>query len=250
MISITISGEYDEEKVIRSCKTHTDMTFFYPGERGFSIDGTSGQLHGDFDILKRILSERAGHTRVTLVTDDGRLYLAFPSYLYDFIEDTRARAIHHKIEGSGYVYRECVWRRSIRLREYDGLFSHAVDEGGTAAFDVALGRLLSPVDLAVGHREKYERYIERCAFAVLCYILNLDIANDGASDRTADPYPWQPIQALSLMTERMLIDRETVDAILPGCNTPSLSEAAAMLLAYEKKHWGKQRAQAMVPDML
>lgn len=252
MINIMVSDpELNEEKVIRSCKKHTDMTFFYPGGAGFSLNGTSGELHGDFDLLKRVLAERAGHTRITLTTDEGKVCLAFPAYLYDFIEDTHARAIHHKIEGSGYVYRECVWRRSIRLREYDGLFSHAADEGGTAAFDVAFGRLLAPVDLAVGHRERYERYIDKLSFAVLCYILNLNITGvDTAATSGLKGFPWQPMQALSLMTERMLIDRDTVAEVLPYCSSPALSEAAAMLLAYEKKHWGKHRAQAMVLDLL
>ncbi len=258
MLTIDMDGLPDEEKVIRSCKKHTDMTFFYRNESSFPIDGTSGELHGDFDLLKRVLAERAAHTRIRLIAADGDVLLAFPSYLYDFIEDTHARAIHHKIEGSGYVYRECVWRRTIRLREYDGLFSHAVDDGGRTPADIALGRLLAPVDLAVGHREKYERFIEDHALAVLLYILNIDIKNISNRGGEASAavsqkaygekilFPWDVVGALSLMLERMLIDRETVDEVLPYCDTPERAEAAAMLLSYEKKHWGKQRAQAFV----
>ena len=241
MFTVDMDARPEEERVIAAGKKDGDMTFFYRGETGFPTDGSGGELHGDFDLLKRVLAERAGHTRVSLVTSEAKVLLVFPAYLYDFIEDTHARAIHHKIEGSGYVYRECVWRRTIRLREYDGLFSHAVDEGGTAPADIAFGRLLAPVDLAVGHREKYERFLELHAFAVLAYILNIDIRKNNNAG-----FPWNPMKALSLMTERMLIDRESVEDILPYCDTPERAEAAARLIAYEKEHWGMQRGRAFV----
>ncbi len=245
------SGEAEEEKVIAVCRQHADMTFFYRGDMQFPVDGTTGELHGDFDLLKRVLADRATYTRVRLVTEGGRVLLCFPAYLYDFIEDVRARAIHHKIEGSGYVYRECVWRRTIRLREYDGLFSHAVDEGGRAPIEIAFGRLLAPVDLAPGHREKYERYLEKRAFESVMYLLNLNYNKRVKTDvATADlPFPWNPMDALALLTERMLIDRETVAEILPYCDTPERAEAATMLIAYEKAHWGKRRGQRMTLDL-
>ncbi len=245
-------GESEEEKVIAVCRQYADMTFFYRDGMRFPIDGTTGELHGDFDLLKRVLADKATYTRVRLVTEGGRVLLCFPSYLYDFIEDTRARAIHHKIEGSGYVYRECVWRRTIRLREYDGLFFHAIDEGGRVPIEIAFGRLLAPVDLAPGHREKYERYLETRAFESVAFLLNLNYIDGMRSDVATDDltFPWEPMDALALMTERMLIDRDCVAKILPYCDTPDRAEAAAMLIAYEKMHWGKQRGSKMMLDLL
>ena len=54
------------------------------------------------------------------------LQLTFPAYVYNFVEDVEARVLHHKIEGSGYPYRECVTRKGVDLLAYDRLFAQVV----------------------------------------------------------------------------------------------------------------------------
>ena len=96
-------------------------------EAGFAFEIKAGSVFGDFSLLRAFLAD---HDRSLFVwlkdAGDGKnlfeLRLFFPAYLYGFVEDTFARAIHHKIEGAGYACRECVGKRELRLREYDGLF--------------------------------------------------------------------------------------------------------------------------------
>lgn len=234
--------EKETDTFLRTAKTAERIAFFYNGKEGFDKNSTSGELRGDFDVLKRLLADRAGNTAVELDCDGAKVLLVFPAYLYDFIEDTRARAIHHKIEGSGYVYRECVWRRTIRIREYDSLFIRAMDESVVLACDVALGRLLAPFDLAPGHKDRYERFLEQNAAVVLFHVLNLE-KGDGIGFKV---FPWDAMEALYLLTERMLLDHESVKLVLGVCKDNRLAEAAALLLRYEKEHWGRQRGQRMV----
>ena len=91
--------------------------------------------------------------------EDVEACLSFPGYVYDFNENTMARTIQFSIAGSGYAYRECVDRRKIDYRQYDNLFSKARIDGGSICEDIAIGRVLYPVELADGFRDMYESYI-------------------------------------------------------------------------------------------
>lgn len=93
--------------------------------------------------------------------------LSFPGYVYDFNENTMARTIQFSIAGSGYAYRECVDRRKIDYRQYDNLFSKARIDGGSICEDIAIGRLLYPVELEDRFRKEYESYISDKGYAIL-----------------------------------------------------------------------------------
>ncbi len=85
--------------------------------------------------------------------------LTFPEYVYDFNENTMARTIQFSIAGSGYAFRECVDRRRIDYRQYDSLFAKAVIDGGEIAENIAICRILYPVELEERYRLSYENYL-------------------------------------------------------------------------------------------
>ena len=97
--------------------------------------------------------------------------LTFPEYVYDFNENTMARTIQFSIAGSGMFYRECVDRRSINYREYDKLFEKAKIDGGSISEDIAIGRILYPVELGERYRQMYEEHAsERGLYIMKRYI--------------------------------------------------------------------------------
>ena len=85
--------------------------------------------------------------------------LTFPEYVYDFNENTMARTIQFTIAGSGYAFRECVDRRKIDYRQYDSLFEKAIIDGGEIAQDIAIYRVLYPIELEKRYLHNYENYI-------------------------------------------------------------------------------------------
>lgn len=93
--------------------------------------------------------------------------LTFPEYVYDFNENTMARTIQFSIAGSGMFYRECVDRRAINYREYDKLFEKAKIDGGSISEDIAIGRILYPVELLDKYRLMYEEYVSASGLSIL-----------------------------------------------------------------------------------
>lgn len=108
--------------------------------------------------------------------------LSFPGYVYDFNENTMARTIQFSIAGSGYAYRECVDRRKIDYRQYDNLFAKAKIDGGTICEDIAMGRLLYPVELDERYREEYESYVRDKGFVILKRLIEQAKASDNAQE--------------------------------------------------------------------
>ncbi len=121
------------------------------------------------------------------VSDNNRLSLTtacltFPEYVYDFNENTMARTIQFSIAGSGMFYRECVDRRSINYREYDKLFEKAVIDGNAVSEDIALGRLLFPVELTDAARQVYENYVKLNTGSILKRLVEESSLEHGAKD--------------------------------------------------------------------
>ena len=105
--------------------------------------------------------------------DIGASCLTFPEYVYDFNENTMARTIQFSIAGSGYAFRECVDRRKIDYRQYDSLFEKALVDGLEIAQDIAVGRLIYPLELEDKYRLIYEGYIRANAGALLKRLIQM-----------------------------------------------------------------------------
>lgn len=114
---------------------------------------------GNFYALRALLTEPEPAFRCELKLSDGEAELYFPSFLNEFDEDTMARAIHPRIEGCGYAFRECVTRRSIDFYQYDRQFARAAAAEREPACRIAIGRLRYPCRLSEARREEYRAYL-------------------------------------------------------------------------------------------
>ena len=114
---------------------------------------------GNFYALRALLTEPEPAFRCELKLSDGEAELYFPSFQNEFDEDTMARAIHPRIEGCGYAFRECVTRRSIDFYQYDRQFARAAAAEREPACRIAMGRLRYPYRLSEARREEYRAYL-------------------------------------------------------------------------------------------
>ena len=127
---------------------------------------------GWYEVVRNFLADFDGNLRFKLTLPDGeKALLMFPGYVYDFNENTMARTIQFSIAGSGMFYRECVDRRSIDYRGYDRLFEKALIDGNAVSEDIAIGRVLYPVELSENFRDMYESYISKNAGSILLRLM-------------------------------------------------------------------------------
>ncbi|WP_314912708.1 leucine-rich repeat protein [Stomatobaculum longum] len=143
LVSVTLSETLTEvgDAVFRACDALQSVHYAAP--------------QGNFYALRALLSEPEPAFRCELKLRDGEAELYFPSFLNEFDEDTMARAIHPRIEGCGYAFRECVTRREIDFFQYDRQFARAAAAEREAACRIAIGRLRYPYRLAEVRRKAY-----------------------------------------------------------------------------------------------
>lgn len=147
LVSVTLSETLTEvgDAVFRACDALQSVHYAAP--------------QGNFYALRALLSEPEPAFRCELKLSDGEAELYFPSFQNEFDEDTMARAIHPRIEGCGYAFRECVTRREIDFFQYDRQFERAAAAEREAACRIAIGRLRSPYRLAEVRRKAYRDYL-------------------------------------------------------------------------------------------
>ncbi len=115
-----------------------------------------------FEVIRNFLADSDKAIRFVIHDKTGSgadSVLSFPGYVYDFNENTMARTIQFSIAGAGYAYRECVDRRKIDYRQYDSLFAKAMIDGGSICQDIAIGRLLYPLELEERFKAGYEQFV-------------------------------------------------------------------------------------------
>ena len=106
--------EKKEGKVIRQ-ERYSGVPKRFAGVRKIVMEfeepvrSDKGSIVGDFALLKAFLADHDREISVEVKGGKDCVRLFFPAYLYGFVEDTFARAIHHKIEGSG-LHTEGVYR--------------------------------------------------------------------------------------------------------------------------------------------
>lgn len=178
--------------------------------------------NGDYSIIKEMLSDNDRQLHFILHLPQGNVHLFFPAYVYDFVEDVEARVLHHKIEGVGYPYRECVTRKGIDYRAYDRLFGQAVQEDRRAAMEIAFCRLLSPHELERQAMERYEHYLEQYAEAVLSELIqNRDL------------------ERITYMAEHCLIPKDALPEAMRLAAEVKEAVMSAIFMEYQKEHFGK-----------
>lgn len=148
--------------------------------------------------------------------------LTFPEYVYDFNENTMARTIQFSIAGSGMFYRECVDRRSINYREYDKLFEKAKIDGGSVSEDIAIGRLIFPVELDERYRQMYEEYVSGCGLSILKRYI------EGAKENTEAINIIKEL--LKHSREKNLFSNDTIDKAISYSVELGLTQVTAVLM--------------------
>ena len=141
-----------------------------------------------FEVIRNFLADTDKALRFLIhnAENSTEASLSFPGYVYDFNENTMARTIQFSIAGSGYAYRECVDRRKIDFRQYDNLFAKAMIDGGSICEDIAMGRLLFPVELEDRFKEGYEKYLTDNGAALLERLIKMAAADDRELKRLGD----------------------------------------------------------------
>lgn len=188
---------------------------------------TLTQRQGSFSVMKELLADN--DRTLHFVVEPMGLHLTFPAYVYDFVEDVEARVLHHKIEGSGYPYRECVTRKGVDLLTYDRLFDQAVSDDYKAAIEVALNRLMYPVGLEPDARERYEQYLEQNGACVVEKLIE-----------------EQALEEICCLCDNCLIQREVLEEALYLAADRKQAAISAVLMEYQREHFtGKVPVQTL-----
>ncbi len=186
---------------------------------------------GWFEVIRNFLADNDKTLRfmINVKSDDSLSYvrscLTFPEYVYDFNENTMARTIQFSIAGSGMFYRECVDRRSINYREYDRLFDKARIDGGRVAQEIAVGRLLHPVQLSDDFRRGYESYVKENG---------ADILDRLVKETSKEPRAVNTLKDL-LAYGAELFDEESIDVAIKSAADKKLTEVSALLMNANKQ---------------
>lgn len=180
-----------------------------------------------FRIFKEILNELDSRIRFFLDIPMGQAELTFPSYEDGFQEDTMARAIHEKIEGCGYQYRQTVTREKLDFKAYDRLFSFAEYDTRETAARIAIGRLRYPAELRKDYRERYQEYLIRENTGVLRMLVE-----------------ERDVECIRFLASQNLITEEALAKTLPLLARNGFSEYAAILMQYQGTHFRKYNASS------
>lgn len=184
---------------------------------GLDVEGDV--IKGDFALLRAFVSDHDRDLWVNLSAGEEMVCIFLPAYFYGFVEDTFARAIHHKIEGAGYALRECIGKYELRIREYDRHFKKIAEMDEGAGINMAASRLMHPVNLAQVHEQMYCDFIKGCDLAATRQIIREDVV---------------AYQGLSDFIERKLISKQSAKAVLSELDEASNAQYVTLLLHYLK----------------
>lgn len=215
-------------KNLRSLSLYDQVEDYYDGviKQCQSLSEITLQQECDsFSVMKELLADN--DRRLTFTVKPMNLRLTFPAYVYDFVEDVEARVLHHKIEGSGYPYRECVTRKGVDLLAYDKLFPHVISDDYEAAVMVALNRLRYPIELEDAVKEQYAQYLEQNARVVLLKLIGQEREEE-----------------IRYLCEECLITKDALEDGLYEAADKKFSAIAAILMEYQRQHFTAHRQVA------
>ena len=170
-----------------------------------------------FRVAKDLLADCDSAVRIRFRLPDGEALLFFPAYLNDFDEDTMARAIHPRIEGCGYAFREAVTRKGVDFHHYDSQFPRTEGDGWKVIGEVAAARILLPYRLSEEARRRYEAALLRISEKFLPYLVK-----EGRKEETA------------CLAARRLIKKEAVPAALQEASARKDTELCGILMEYTR----------------
>ncbi len=207
-LSMTDSVEDYYDGVIRQCRNLSEISVTMQRE--------------NYRMLHELLGDNDRQVTFQLEIEDGNsretVRLTFPEYVYNFQEDTMARAIHHKIEGAGYPFRECVSRDGIDFRRYDRLFFRISSYDTDTAVEIALNRLMYPKELLEEAKEQYRDFLREHGIDALRILIGA-----GDSERTG------------VLTRMELLAEEAVQYGIREASRERQTEICGLLMEYDRR---------------
>lgn len=178
----------------------------------------------NYTVIKDLLADNDRALHFTLqgkkFGEMKEIKLTFPAYVYDFVEDVEARVLHHKIEGAGYPYRECVTRKGIDFRAYDNLFYQAVTDDYRVAADIAFDRLMFPFELEQGAKENYEQFLLNSSQQLVTEFVEED-----------------EFEKINFLLEQVLLTKEGCQEAIDFSVAEKKAEFTAMFMEYDRTHF-------------
>ena len=164
--------------------------------------------------MKYILSEF--DSEIEVILKENRLL--FPSYVFDYQENTMARTIHQDILGAGFSYRNAVFADGIDYYEYDSLFYKVEADSIQQSVRLAWYRLCTPYQLSQKAKEIYETFIMEHITEMIDYLLNQE--------------DWEGIRKLM---DWELIRQTDLPNILELAQKKQKIQAVSMLMEYQSR---------------
>lgn len=119
-------------------------------------------LQGEESLLRDLLMELPEELQVDWRWKEEKARLFFPEFFEEGVENTPARILENHVHGSGLLYRNCFYKRSLNFKEYDSLFPKAVAwERKELLFDLASSRLTQPYGVTAEAEKRYREYLEQ-----------------------------------------------------------------------------------------
>ena len=182
-------------------------------------------------ILSDVLDELSNEVRVIL-KKDGEVFcdLVFPEYYEESIENTPARIIEIKYQGSGFQYRQCLRGQNLDLKLYDSLRNTAaVLEDPQTVARLCLGRLRYPCSLSA---EDAKGYVSLLA---------------GEEESAKEiVFNEQNMQDLKLLWKMEFFTEERLDSWITYASEKKDAEAVSFLMDCRRSRYGGRRRRLLV----
>ena len=215
VLALSDGTEEIGDGVIRSCGSLREIRIRMEGER--------------YRAAKDLLADCDAAVRILFSQPDWEALLYFPAYLNDFDEDTMARAIHPRIEGCGYAFREAVTRKGIDFYHYDRQFPRTEGDGWKVIGEVALPRIFRPYRLSEEARQRYEAALLRISEEFLPYLVK-----EGRKEEIA------------CLAARRLLKQEALPAALQMASARKDTELCGILMEYTRDSRKKEGGPAFI----
>ncbi len=174
------------------------------------IKGSQKKMRGMKYILNEFDSE------IVVILEENKLL--FPSYAFDYQENTMARTIHQDILGAGFSYRSAIFADGIDYHEYDSLFYKVEADSIQQSVRLAWYRLSSPYQLSSRAKKMYERFMTEHIYETVAYFL--------------DEEEWAGIH---MLTEHCFIQQEDLPKVLELAQEKQKIPAVNLLMDYQSR---------------
>lgn len=173
--------------------------------------------------MKDVMGELTFEVEAVLENREGRglVYLTYPEYYEESIENTPARIIEITFHGTGYRYRQCFQGRTLDYGQYDSLFGLAqAQEFLPTVLRMAFHRLRTPVGLTKSGQKGY-----------------LEFLRGEAAEAARWIFEGEQLELLYLLGELEYFTEESLDLFLKTASTAGAAEAVSYLMDYRRTHF-------------